>query len=71
MHSVKTDNITSKQQQLGAVSADLCQLVEEQVTSSGVSQPPGNNAQALLSMTSGHALVPDGRHTCTAGSRLS
>jgi len=44
--------------------------VEEQVTSSGVSQPPGNTAQALLSTTSGHALVPDGRCTCKADFQL-
>jgi len=42
---------------------DLCQLVEKQVTSSEVSLLLGNNAQSLLSMISGHALVPNGRHT--------
>jgi len=37
--------------------------VEEQVTSSAVSQLLGNNVQVLLSMISGHALVPNERHT--------
>jgi len=50
--------------------ADLCQLVEEQETSSGVSQPLENNAQVLLSMTSDRTLVPDGKLTCKADCQL-
>jgi len=44
--------------------SNLCQLVEEQVTSSGVYQPLGNNAQVLLSMSSGQVLAPDEKQTC-------
>jgi len=59
--NVFCENRQDWQQQQQQLDTDLCQLVEGQVTSSAVSQPPGNNAQVLISMTTCQASAPDGR----------